>query len=256
VNDEESTPSSAWSPPGSPPAAAPSGVPPPPPPPSGWDAPQATWSTAGYGAPPKTNALAIVSLVAGIAQFICFYFVGAIAAIVTGHIARGQIKRSQGRESGGGLALAGLILGYVGLALTVLAGLGIGLFFAFFADDVEETALRANARDYLEQAQELALANDRDVRDPDVLRRAFVDEADSDDEIELADGTPIPVADVTDWEANRWRIQLNGDFGAHVCAIVPIDAFSRPEVHDGECEDLRGGAATLRHLRPRSGAPA
>ena len=50
---------------------------------------------------PKTNTLAIISLVSA-------FFVS-LAAIITGHIALGQIKRSG--ESGRGLALAGLILG-------------------------------------------------------------------------------------------------------------------------------------------------
>jgi hypothetical protein len=44
--------------------------------------------------------------------------VGAFVAIVTGHLARGQIKQTG--EAGAGLALAGLILGYVNLALAIV----------------------------------------------------------------------------------------------------------------------------------------
>jgi hypothetical protein len=67
----------------------------------------------------QTNSLAIVSLVAGIAGYVIPHpFIAGIVAIVTGHLARGQIRRSG--EGGSGLALAGLILGYVHLALSIL----------------------------------------------------------------------------------------------------------------------------------------
>jgi hypothetical protein len=62
--------------------------------------------------PRGTNALAITSLVCGICQ-IPFWFITGIPAIVCGHIARSQIRRTG--EDGDGLALAGLILGYLGV---------------------------------------------------------------------------------------------------------------------------------------------
>ena len=66
----------------------------------------------------RTNSLAVAALVCGIVQFIGFWLLGTIPAIVLGHMARNQIR--QRGEQGAGLALAGLILGYVGLALTVI----------------------------------------------------------------------------------------------------------------------------------------
>jgi len=57
----------------------------------------------------KTNALAIASLACGLAQF-AVGPLASIPAIVCGHVARSQIKRT--REQGAGLALAGLILGW------------------------------------------------------------------------------------------------------------------------------------------------
>lgn len=60
---------------------------------------------------PKTNTLAIVSLVSA-------FFVS-LAAVITGHIALGQIKRRG--EGGRGLAIAGLILGYAGMLATIVA---------------------------------------------------------------------------------------------------------------------------------------
>jgi DUF1707 SHOCT-like domain/Domain of unknown function (DUF4190) len=71
-----------------------------------------------------TNGLAIVSLACGLAQFV-FGPLAAIPAIVFGHLARSQIKRTG--ERGAGLALAGLILGWatVILILVVIVGLVI-----------------------------------------------------------------------------------------------------------------------------------
>jgi hypothetical protein len=67
---------------------------------------------------PRTNPLAITSLVCGIAQ-IMFGPVATIPAIVCGHMGRNQIRRT--RESGAGMAMAGLVLGYTGLVLGLLA---------------------------------------------------------------------------------------------------------------------------------------
>ncbi|MAG67630.1 MAG: hypothetical protein CMK74_17500 [Pseudomonadales bacterium] len=64
-----------------------------------------------------TSSLAIVSLVAGI---LGLFFFGSIIAIICGHIARSQIKQSQGAQSGDGMALSGLILGYIGVAIWAL----------------------------------------------------------------------------------------------------------------------------------------
>ena len=67
---------------------------------------------------PRTNPLAITSLVCGIAQ-IMFGPFATIPAIVCGHIGRSQIRRTG--ESGAGMALAGLVLGWAGLVLGLLA---------------------------------------------------------------------------------------------------------------------------------------
>ncbi len=67
------------------------------------------------GAPATTSGKAIVSLVCGLLFFIPFLF---IVAIVCGHIALSEIKKSAGRLKGEGLAIAGLVLGY-GWVLTI-----------------------------------------------------------------------------------------------------------------------------------------
>lgn len=65
----------------------------------------------------QTNGLAIAALVCGICQ-VFFWFLTGVPAVVLGHIARRQIRQTG--EAGDGMALAGLILGYAGLALTAL----------------------------------------------------------------------------------------------------------------------------------------
>ena len=73
--------------------------------------------------PTKSNGFAVASLVLGITWI---WWIGSVLAVVFGHVALSQISKSQGRESGQGLAVAGLVLGYMGvatLALVVLFGL-------------------------------------------------------------------------------------------------------------------------------------
>ena len=65
----------------------------------------------------KTNGLAIASLACGLALFV-FGPLTAIPAIVFGHVARYQIKRTG--EQGAGLALAGLILGWATVILGIV----------------------------------------------------------------------------------------------------------------------------------------
>jgi type IV pilus assembly protein PilA len=68
-------------------------------------------------APEKTSSLAIASLIFGI---LFIFFPLSIPAIVFGHIALSQIKKSSGRLGGRGMAIAGLVLGYLGIAMIPL----------------------------------------------------------------------------------------------------------------------------------------
>jgi hypothetical protein len=70
-----------------------------------------------WQAPQRTNALAVAALVCGIGQLVAFW-PATILAIVLGQKARREIRRTG--EQGDGLARAGIILGYVGLGLTLL----------------------------------------------------------------------------------------------------------------------------------------
>ncbi len=84
--------------------------------------------------PRGTNGLAIASLACGISQFMLGPL-PTIPAIVLGHMARHQIKRTG--EDGAGLALAGLMLGWAAVILGVLFVAGV---VAVFASHVPVTA--------------------------------------------------------------------------------------------------------------------
>jgi uncharacterized membrane protein len=73
----------------------------------------------------STNGLAVAALICGVAQFVVG--VTFIPAIICGHLARRQIRQTG--EAGDGMALAGLILGYVGAVLLILVILL--MFFLF-----------------------------------------------------------------------------------------------------------------------------
>jgi uncharacterized membrane protein len=68
-----------------------------------------------------TNGLAVAALVCGIAAFVTGFT--CIPAIICGHMARRQIRRTG--EQGDGLAVAGLILGYVSVVLFIVAVLAL-----------------------------------------------------------------------------------------------------------------------------------
>lgn len=76
---------------------------------------------AGFYQParlPPTNGLAIAALVCGLSELFTVGF-GAIPAVILGHLAHAQIKRTG--ERGAGMAVAGLVLGYLGIGIwTVL----------------------------------------------------------------------------------------------------------------------------------------
>jgi uncharacterized membrane protein len=83
-------------------------------------------SVSTYAPARRTNGLAIASLACGLGQFVLGPL-PTIPAIVLGHMARHQIRRSG--EDGGGMALAGLLMGWAVVALSVLfVALGVAAF--------------------------------------------------------------------------------------------------------------------------------
>ncbi len=108
-----------------PPKPAPAPAPPPPPtrtmPPTyapGAPMPAARFQppAAAVRMPPVQSGKALASLICSIVSL----GIGSIAAVILGHMALSEIKRSGGQIVGRGLAIAGLILGYLGIAIPVI----------------------------------------------------------------------------------------------------------------------------------------
>jgi hypothetical protein len=91
-------PSAAWAPPG--------------------PAPHAPWSPPGAVGPamqPRTNGFSVTALVLGLTSFCTI--VSGVLAVIFGNVALGKIAQSQGREKGRGMAIAGIVLGWVSIAI-------------------------------------------------------------------------------------------------------------------------------------------
>ena len=104
-----------------PPAGYPPAPPGYPPPPPGYY-PHAYYP-GSYGPPHRgTNGMAIASMVLGI---LWLYWIGSVLALIFGYVARSQIKRSG--QGGGGMAIAGIVLGWVGIAVLVIVIIAVAV---------------------------------------------------------------------------------------------------------------------------------
>ena len=73
--------------------------------------------------PAQTCTPAIVSLVLGILAWVALPFIGALGAVLAGHMALSEIREiraNRGDISGEGLAVAGLVLGWIQLGIFLL----------------------------------------------------------------------------------------------------------------------------------------
>ena len=77
----------------------------------------------------ETPGSAVASLVLGILGMILIGPLGAIPAIICGHLAINKIKQAPNNYSGNGLAVAGLVLGYVSLVISAV----VAVMFATLA---------------------------------------------------------------------------------------------------------------------------
>lgn len=68
---------------------------------------------------PKNNGLAVGSMVVSIISILCIQPIGVVGAIM-GHVALGQIKKSEGTQGGRGMAIAGIVIGWIAFALFLL----------------------------------------------------------------------------------------------------------------------------------------
>ncbi len=81
----------------------------------------------------QTCTTATISLVAGILSWFGMTLPAAVVAILCGHMARAEIRRSGGTLDGDGMAVAGMLLGYAHVVVAVLLVMAIIVFFGGFA---------------------------------------------------------------------------------------------------------------------------
>jgi uncharacterized membrane protein len=79
--------------------------------------------------PTRNNGMAIAALVCGIAGFLCL--IPGILGIIFGLVAKGQIRQSNGTQRGDGMATAGIVLGCIWVAITILIVATGGFDFSF-----------------------------------------------------------------------------------------------------------------------------
>jgi len=86
-----------------------------------------------YQTPPtKPNSnMALASLILGILGWTVLPGLASIAAIVTGHMAKKEIKESMGQLGGDGMAVAGLVMGYASVAIFLCVCLAMAGMMAF-----------------------------------------------------------------------------------------------------------------------------
>ncbi len=83
---------------------------------------------------PKTlqnSNLAIISLAFGISSWFLIPLIGGLVAVFLGHMAKQEIRASNGWVMGDGVATGGLILGYANIAVTVCAACALATWFLF-----------------------------------------------------------------------------------------------------------------------------
>jgi hypothetical protein len=110
----------------------------------------------GGPAPTRTNSgAAVASLILGILSVSFLPVLASIPGIICGHTARSNIRQSNGALTGGGMAVAGLVMSYLGLAfwlmmLPILAGIAIPVF--------NEVKLRGEETRSLSNAKQIGIA--------------------------------------------------------------------------------------------------
>lgn len=164
----------------------------------------------------KTPPLAIWSLVLGILSLLCMGPLAAIPAVICGHKALGRIKQAAGAPPGHGMALAGLILGYVSIGLMIVV---LPIWAALMVPAIN----KARDRAYAVQCQ----SNLRQIESVKMQLSL---------ERNLADGTSVTLADL---DANgggmlgQLKCPRGGDY-----AVGAVGEEPRCSVHGSRSEPL------------------
>jgi hypothetical protein len=99
--------------------------------PSGFQQYQTPYSQSAYFVPPQPKTLSLTSMILGIASLIGFGYLilPSVAAVITGHMGLRR-ESPQGR----GFAIAGLVLGYLSLALYAAIWVATIMFIVYAAN--------------------------------------------------------------------------------------------------------------------------
>ncbi len=160
---------------------------------------------SGLSLPQKTTSgLAITSLVCGILGFFCLG-ITSIVAVITGHLARSKIKRATSSIGGEGLALAGLILGYLGMAYTVFM---VAIMASLSVPAFNQVQMQGNQMKSISNAKQLVLgmkmyAQDHDGKFPPTLDALF-------DEQVIDDRRLLKVSGVANASDDGWEYRGAG----------------------------------------------
>ena len=168
-----------------------------------------------------------MSLVAGLVGTITC--LGAPIAIVFGHIARSRIKRTG--DTGKGMALAGLIIGYVTIVLWI-AGIAIFAVTAVSQTNKANDSAKALAR----SIDQTAVSNGASTRSAGVIRTAVPRAGLSDNDVKVGD-TDIDAVDATnaDLADAGWKLEIHRGLLGQSCLTVPTSADRVSHYSSGSC---------------------
>lgn len=89
-----------------------------------------------------TSTLAIISLIGGILGFTAMPVLGTIVALITGYMARNETRSVPPKASGDGLATAGIVMGWIQVALTVVGICCMAAYFIFVVGAIGASAVQ------------------------------------------------------------------------------------------------------------------
>lgn len=106
-------------------------------------------------APRRKSGLATASLICGIVGLVTC--LPSIPAVITGHLALADIKKSSGQVDGAGSAKTGLILGYIGICLSLVI-LGVSIIAGLTAPMVIRQRDKADHTRIINHTRQVGLA--------------------------------------------------------------------------------------------------
>ena len=182
----------------------------------------------------ETCALAVWSLFLGILSLTCFGLFSGIPAVICGHVAQSRIRSSGGTLGGDGLAIGGLVTGYMGTVLTTFAVVGVlaGMLLPAVAA-ARERARRAACMSHLSQIGKSCMmyAMDNNEKFPPDLKSLgdYVGNTPTMFVCPSSASVPGDFASVDEW--SDYVLVPNRTEGHPPNSVL---AFEKPECHQGK----------------------